>query len=153
MSGLQYNRTMRKKNMKQLRQEFISAVLISSLPFMMTVIPVHAEEPSPSVSTTTALPETITLNGVTYELDETAVPMSARAVSFDNTTSEIEIPDSVADSSARQFIVTAIAEDAFKNAASLKRVSLGANVASIGTSAFQGCTDVESRRSRKQREI
>ena len=108
-----------------------------------------------SVSDTTevAIPATVVINNVTYNVTEIASTAFSACTSLTNVT----IPNSVTEIKNNTFegcinlttinlpnTLTTIGSSVFKGCTSLANITIPSTVTSIGSSAFQGCTSLES---------
>lgn len=92
-------------------------------------------DPSGDTKVTAKVGDTATVDGVTYRVTDTAAKTAAVTGSANAT---VKILPSVTIKN-EQFTVTQIAEKAFQNSKTLKKVFVGSNVTSIEASAFSGC--------------
>lgn len=83
--------------------------------------------------------QTVTNNGIKYELDKTKMTASASYATTDLTDAIIE---SAVAYEGSEYKVTALAERAFFGCRCLKSVSIPASVETIGTFAFLGCDEL-----------
>ena len=103
--------------------------------------PTATPEPTATpVPTTTPAPVTQDeQNGVTYKIEGNGVTVTE----IDQTVADVVIPDTVI-IEGKEYKVTSIPKNAFKNNKKLTSIIIGNNVTSIGDYAFYGCTNLKT---------